>query len=84
MATVPKVLERILGGAADANIPFRDLCRVLKYLGFEERISASHHVFRKSGVRELINLQREGNQAKVYQVRQVRRIIVEYGLAGED
>jgi hypothetical protein len=31
-------------------------------------------------VRELINLQREGNKAKVYQVRQVRQVILRYGL----
>jgi hypothetical protein len=34
-------------------------------------------------VRELINLQREGSNAKVYQVRQVRQVILRYGLEGE-
>lgn len=32
------------------------------------------------GVRELINLQKEGSKAKPYQARQVRRIILEYKL----
>jgi hypothetical protein len=31
----------------------------------------------------LVNLQQEGNKAKVYQVRQVRRVIANYGLEGE-
>jgi hypothetical protein len=51
-------------------------------LGFEERIRGSHHLFRKTGVEEKINLQREGSQAKVYQVRQVRGVIIKYNLAG--
>jgi hypothetical protein len=32
---------------------------------------------------ELINLQREGSKAKVYQVRQVRAVLLKYRLAGE-
>ena len=50
-------------------------------LGFDERTSGGHHIFRKQGVRELINIQRERSKAKAYQVRQVRRIILEYRLA---
>lgn len=73
---------RILQGESDAIVDFDDLRRLLAWLGFEERIRGSHHIFRKQGVRDLINLQKEGNKAKVYQVRQVRRIILRYGLAG--
>ena len=57
-----------------------ELCRLLQYLGFEERTRGSHYVFRKHGVRELINLQRDGSKAKVYQVRQFRQVILRYGL----
>jgi hypothetical protein len=46
------------------------------------RTRGSHHIFRRQGVRELINLQRERGKAKVYQVRQVRQVIVRYGLEG--
>ena len=38
-----------------------------KHVGFEERVRGSHHMFRKSGVEEKVNLQREGSKAKVYQ-----------------
>lgn len=41
-----------------------------------------HHIFRKSGVEEKINLQREGGNAKPYQVRQVRTVILKYHLGG--
>jgi hypothetical protein len=71
---------RILEGRSDANIHFDELRNLLQWLGFGERIRGSHHIFRKQGVRELINLQQEGRQAKVYQVRQVRQVILRYGL----
>ena len=67
-------------GRSDASIRFNDLRRQLLRLGFVERVRGSHHVFRKDGVRELVNLQRDGSQAKPYQVRQVRRMILKYGL----
>jgi len=62
---------------------FEDLCQWLQYLEFDERTRGSHHLFRKSGIIELINLQREGGKAKVYQVRQVRAVLLTYRLAGE-
>jgi len=44
------------------------------------RIKGSHHIFRKAGVEEKINLQKDGNKAKPYQVRQVRNMILKYKL----
>ena len=79
-----KLLMQILRGASDANIAFEDLRWLLFQLGFEERIRGSHHVFRRSGVEEKINLQREGSKAKPYQVRQVRSVIVKYRLGDEE
>lgn len=49
-------------------------------LGFDKRVKGSHHLFRKAGVEEKINLQREGNNAKPYQVKQVRVVILKYKL----
>ena len=77
-----RVLTRVLRGTSDSNIAFRDLCQLLRRLGFSERIRGSHHIFRMKGVEELINLQDDGSDAKAYQVRQVRFIILKYGLAG--
>lgn len=77
-----KLLARLLSGRSDANIGFDELRALLRHLGFEERTRSSHHVFRKTGVDELINLQRDGDKAKVYQVRQVRAILLRYGLTG--
>lgn len=79
-----KLLRQILRGTSDANIAFRDLRRLLTRLGFEERTKGSHHIFTKAGILEMINLQEDGDQAKPYQVRQVRRLIVKYKLTGEE
>lgn len=78
-----KLLLQILRGGADANVDFVELCGLLKHLEFEERVRGSHHVFQREGVEELINLQRDGSKAKVYQVRQVRAVIMRYGLGGD-
>ena len=83
MGKFEKLLSQILRGSSDANIPFDDLCQLLRRFGFEERTRGSHHVFRKSGVEEKINLQREGGKAKPYQVKQVRAAILKYRLGGE-
>ena len=39
-----------------------------------------HHVFRKEGIEEKINLQRDDDKAKPYQVRQVRALILKHKL----
>ncbi|MFN3480774.1 MAG: type II toxin-antitoxin system HicA family toxin [Thermodesulfovibrionales bacterium] len=80
MGKYEKLLIQILSGTSDANISFDGLCGLLKHLGFEVRIRGSHHIFRKGGVVEKINLQRAGNKAKPYQVKQVRNIILKYKL----
>jgi predicted RNA binding protein YcfA (HicA-like mRNA interferase family) len=77
-----RLLLRILHGTSDANIPFDGLCHLLRRLGFVERIRGSHHIFTKEGVEEILNLQPKGRQAKPYQVKQVRRVILKYRLGG--
>ena len=79
-----KLLERILRGTSDANIPFVGMCDLLRRLGFQERIRGSHHIFTREGVEEILNLQPKGDKAKPYQVKQVRSVILKYKLAGED
>jgi hypothetical protein len=69
-----------LQGKSDTNVDFDELVGMLLWLGFEERTRGSHHIFRRQGIRELINLQREGSKAKVYQVRQARQVLLRYGL----
>ena len=84
MGKYEKLLLQILRGTSDANISFDDLCQLLHRLGFEERTRGSHHIFRKQGIEEKINLQRDDGKVKVYQVRQVRAVIVKYRLGEEE
>ena len=83
MSNIEKVLLQILCGTSDANVRFDELRNLLLRLGFEERTKGSHHLFRKSGVLEKINIQKEGNKAKPYQIRQVRNVILKYKLGGD-
>jgi predicted RNA binding protein YcfA (HicA-like mRNA interferase family) len=78
-----KMMEKILRGTSDANTGFDDIRNMLLYLGFEERIRGSHHLYRRKGIEEKINFQRAGDKAKPYQVKQVREIILKYHLAGK-
>ena len=83
MGKYEKLLVQILRGASDANISFESLCQLLRHLGFDERIRSSHHIFTRDGVEEILNLQPVGSKAKVYQVKQVRGIILKYRLGGQ-
>lgn len=72
--------QRVLSGRSDANIRFDDLRTFLLRVGFVERVRGSHHIFRKEGVREQLNIQRDGSHAKPYQVRQIRQTVLKYRL----
>jgi hypothetical protein len=80
MSKHARTLSRVLSRTGDASIRFDELRGLLLYLGFDERIRGSHHVFTKPGVEEILNLQARGSQAKPYQVKQVRRVVFRYRL----
>ena len=50
-----RLLERILSGTSDANIPFISMCQLLLKLDFKERIRGDHYIFIKAGVEEILN-----------------------------
>lgn len=78
-----KVLEKILGGSL--NIQFGDMCRLVEAFGFRlSRISGSHHIYTRSDVPDLVNLQNARGQAKPYQIRQFLKLVEEYNLKLED
>lgn len=83
MSRATKTLDRVLRGAADANISFAELCALLHHLGLQERIRGSHHIFTREGVEEILNLQPKRGKAKAYQVRQVRSVIISQGLGSQ-
>ncbi len=80
MGRSDNLYKKILFGRSDSTIKFEALCHLLLSFGFAIRIKGSHHIFRKKGVQEKINIQKDGNKAKSYQVKQVRNIILKYKL----
>lgn len=65
------------------RISFSDLCQLLRHLGFDERVRGDHHIFTKTGVEEILNLQPKRTKAKPYQVKQVRRVLLKYELEND-
>lgn len=80
MTKLEKILSQVLRGTSDANINFEELRNLLKRLGFNERIKGSHHIFWKENILEILNIQSKGANAKPYQVKQIRNIILKYKL----
>ena len=82
MTKIEKILLSVLCGTSDTNIRFADIQQLLEFLGFCERIKGDHHIYTKTGVAEIINIQPIGNKAKAYQIKQIRNIILKYRLGG--
>ena len=78
MGKKQKLLLKIIKGTSDNNISFNELRTLLTYFGFNERIKGSHHIFTKDGIQEILNIQALNGKAKIYQVKQVRNIIIKY------
>lgn len=74
-----KILESILAGSK--NVAFADFLKLVEAYGFRlSRIQGSHHIFKRDGVRELVNLQNVKGKAKPYQMRQVLSLVEKYNL----
>jgi hypothetical protein len=78
-----KLLRKILGAASDANIPFEPLCSLLVASGFEQRIRGQSSDLFEGWSRGDPEPSSPGTAAKPYQVKQVRGVIMKYGLGGE-
>jgi len=78
-----KLLKRIL--ANPQNVAFGDMVSLVEAFGFRlSRVSGSHHIFVRTDVRELVNLQNVSGQAKPYQVRQFLKLVEQYNLELEE
>jgi len=71
MGKLEKLRDRILSGTSDSNVEFKQLCNLIRKFGFEERIRGDHHIFTKTDIEEIINIQPIGSKAKAYQVKHV-------------
>ena len=73
-------MRTILSGRSDANIRFAEIRRLLRNMGFSERVRGSHHIFGMAGIRGSLVLQPRNSMARSYQVQQVRTFVIEKGL----
>ena len=80
MSHQEKVMLRIMSGCHDRSIRFSDLQKVLSTLGFQCRVKGDHFIYWKEEIEEIINIQPDGNKAKPYQVKQIRNLILKYGM----
>ena len=77
----PKIYNAVTSGKSDNNISYADFQNLIVSLGFEfQRQEGSHRIYRHPIHKVKMNIQSKGNKAKGYQVRQLRSIILAYGL----
>ena len=63
---------------------FAELQSILNAYGFRlDRTSGSYHIYVRAAVSRPISVQPDGKSAKRYQVKQLRDMIVEFGLEPE-
>lgn len=84
MSQQDKLLEKILSGTSDTDIPFAQLWQLLYRLGFDERIRGDHRIFIKADVEEILNLQHKRGKSKSYQIKQLRAVILKYKLGSQN
>jgi hypothetical protein len=79
-----KLLKKLAQGHVK-NVSFSDFVTLIGGFGFREvRQEASHYVFARAQVSELLNLQAVRGEAKPYQIRQFLRLVERYNLRLED
>jgi len=78
-----KILQKILGGSK--NIRFADMVSLVEGFSFtRSRTDGSHHIFSRSDIPEIVNLQDVKGQAKPYQMRQFLKLVEKHNLKLED
>jgi len=66
------------------NVRFWTLCRTAESFGFDfKRQRGSHRIYKREGIRELLDFQHVKSKAKPYQVRQFLKVIDDYNLLKE-
>lgn len=75
-----KIYNKVMAGNSDNNIRFADLRNLILSFGFNEHIKGDHFIYKRKDIPERINIQPNGNKAKIYQVKQVRMLFEKYGL----
>jgi len=80
VAGAAKTLRRLLGGNSDAGIRFDDWCRLLESLVFENGVRGSLIFFARPASRTGSFSSEKATTRKPCHVKQVRAVILKYGL----
>jgi len=83
MSRKQKLLRQILNNPR--NVSFKDMVNLVEAFGFTlSRVNGSHHIYSRSDVSQLVNLQNVKGKAKAYQVRQFLELVETHNLKLED
>nr|DAV44554.1 MAG TPA: HICA protein [Caudoviricetes sp.] len=80
MDKLKKIQADILQGHKDSNIRFSDLQKLLVAMGGRERVKGDHFIYSFMEIEAIINIQPDGKMAKPYQIRQIRKFMLENNL----
>lgn len=80
MDKLKKIQADILQGHKDSNIRFSDLQKILVAMGGKERVKGDHFIYSFAEIEAIINIQPDGKMAKAYQIKQIRKFILENNL----
>ena len=76
-----KTYNDVMSGKSDNNIRFNDFRNLIVDLGFDFiRQNGSHMQYFHRELKAFMNIQKDGAKAKGSEVRQLRKIMLKYGL----
>jgi hypothetical protein len=74
-----KLLEKALRNPK--GLKFLELVYLAESFGFSiVRVNGGHHILRRQGLEELLNIQNVSGEAKAYQVKQLLALVEKYNL----
>lgn len=76
MSNREKLIQKILAG--NQAISFDEAKNLLLWLGFSEKVSGSHHVFRKKGFENTVSLKIRPQLLR-YQIDNIREVLLKHG-----
>ena len=79
--------QKLLRKALDnpQGLRFAEALKLATAFGFElDRVNGSHHILKRTGIPELVNLQNVRGTAKPYQVRQLLKLVEMHNLTLEN
>ena len=66
------------------NVRYEKICRVVELFGFVfTRQKGSHRIYKRQGIKELLDFQNVQGKVKSYQVKQFLKVVEDYNLLEE-